>query len=149
MAGATSQKEQEPRQEQVPPSIRRPASWATVVAVAILDVTGVVFTIAATVVLALNEEADRRWWWVVGLAFGLAVLTTVFLTSIERGRRSFRAGAQWLAGQLEQRVKEDQPVREEIATRAREYRDAADASGDLAVAERLRLALAESRISRP
>jgi hypothetical protein len=149
MAGATSQKGHKSRR-QAASSLRRPASWATVITVAILDVTGVVFTIAAAVVLALNEEADRKWWWVVGLAAGLAVLTTVFGISIELHRRSFRAEAQRLAEQLEQLAdqlersrgeKERLPEDDETMARAHAYHDAAVASGDLAVADRLRLAL--------
>jgi bacteriorhodopsin len=53
----------------------------TIVAVAILDITGVLAAVGAAAVLTLNDSTDRRWWWwAVGLQSLLAVVTTVLLT---------------------------------------------------------------------
>jgi hypothetical protein len=92
----------EVRPEGKPPlvtDLATPVSRATIVEVVLLDILGVLLTVAAGAVLILNEEADRWWWWVVGLASVLAVLTTVFLIQIAEQRRTFRKAAEEKAAQ--------------------------------------------------
>jgi hypothetical protein len=79
--------EEQARQERQQP-LARPASRATAVAVAILDITGILVTLAAVAVHRLNGEANR-WWWAVGIASLLAVFTTVLLIRIWIQRRLF------------------------------------------------------------
>jgi hypothetical protein len=124
--------------EQAAPLTRR--GWATVVAGAILDIIAILVTIAAVVVLTLNDGTDL-WWWAVGLASVLAVFTTALLILLAYEHRSFIKASKGLAGQLERMVQEGEPVAGELYRLATMRRNAAQASGHLAVADQLTIAL--------
>jgi hypothetical protein len=138
--------EEQARQERQQP-LARPASRATAVAVAILDITGILVTLAAVAVHRLNGEANR-WWWAVGIASLLAVFTTVLLIRIWIQRRLFIKASLRLAQYLEDLAKRDVKIGlnkrglADLREQARARRDAALASGDLAVADRLAVVLA-------
>jgi hypothetical protein len=138
--------EEQARQERQQP-LTRPASRATAVAVAILDITGILVTLAAVAVHRLNGEANR-WWWAVGIASLLAVFTTVLLIRIWIQRRLFIKASLRLAQYLEDLAKRDVKIDlnkrglADLREQARVRRDAALASGDLAVADRLAVVLA-------
>jgi hypothetical protein len=129
--------------------IAPPARSATVVAVAILDITGLLVTVAAALVLTLNDEINRRWWLTVGVAFLLAVLTTVLLIRVWNRRQSFVEAAKGVTEQLEglclPQTKRDRQTLLALLDLAQASRKAAQASGDLA--EEMRLAIAIARFS--
>lgn len=157
------------QEEQARP--QSPARREMVVALAILNITGVLVTIGAAAVLMLNDETDQRWWWAVGLASLLAVFTTVLLIGIEGRRRTFIKVSERLAEDLEslaqqneehsqrsrQRARrrllpsarpagrEPDQLPDDLQELARARRNAALASGDLAIADRLTLVLARLR----
>ncbi len=120
-----------------------PPRRETVAAVAVLDVSGVLATLVAATVLTLNDGTDRRWWWAVGLASALALFTTALLIRLARQRRSFIEATLHLAEQLEQVHPKEVPP--ELLQVAYARREAAVASGDLAIADRLTLFLVRAR----
>jgi ABC-type multidrug transport system fused ATPase/permease subunit len=130
------------QEEQAAPLTR--SQWATVVAGTILDIIGVLVTIAAMVVLTLNDGTDRKWWWAVGLASVLAVFTTVLLTRLGYQHRRFIKASKALAEHLERLAQQNKTVPSALQELAVTRRDAAQASGHLAVADRLTIALARS-----
>jgi len=123
------------------PAVPSPPRRVTVLAVALLDVAALLVTVVATAVLALNDDTNRRWWIAVGLAYLLAVPTTLFLIRIADQRRSFVASSLRLADELEDRARRDYPSAE-FVTMVRARRDAAIESGDFDVADRLTAVLA-------
>jgi hypothetical protein len=118
-----------------------PTRRETVAALAILDIFGVLATLAAAAVLALDDRTDRRWWWAVGLASLLALFTTVLLIRVGRQRRSFIEASLRLAEQLEHLRQTKIGIPDELWKLALARRDAALASGDLDTADRLTFAL--------
>jgi hypothetical protein len=124
-----------------------PERRATVLLVASLDLTGIVITIAAATVLALHDEADSRWWSVVGLAVLISVFTTVVVIRAWEQRRSFITASLRLAEYLEDLAKGGANDPEEwgdLLRVAHRRRFMARASDDVAVVDRLTVALAKS-----
>jgi hypothetical protein len=117
------------REEQArPPS---PARQVTVVALAILDITGVLVTLTAAAVLTLNDRTDRRWWWAVGLASLLAVLTTVLLIQIEGQRRAFTKDVEKATDAESAREAPEQAEQETVAPKSAEEQATEDLIGVL------------------
>jgi hypothetical protein len=129
-------------QEEQPSPPRR----GTVVALAIMDITGVLVTVGAAAILTLNDETDRRWWWAVGLAFLSDVVAVVLLVRIADRRRSFIEASLRLAADLEARVQHDMPIPRDLFELGQERRRAALASGDIAIADRLAMVLGVPRL---
>jgi hypothetical protein len=127
-------------EEQATPLTRR--RWATVVAVAILDITGVLVTVAAAAILMLNDGTDRRWWWAVGLASILAVFTTAVLTHLAYQHRAFIRASTRLAEHLEGLAQRGEKLPPQVLRLANRRLEAADVSGHHAIADRLTIALA-------
>jgi len=103
---------------------------------------GVLVTIAAVLVLTLNDGTDRRWWWAAGLASVLAVFTTVLLIHLAYQHRSFIKASKRLAEHLERLAQNKEQIPSELHKLAVRRRDAAQTSGHLAVADRLAIVLA-------
>jgi hypothetical protein len=138
-ANGTEKDGKQGRREKRQPSVARPARLAEVVTVAILDTAGVLVTIAAALILTIDDSADQRWWAAVGLASLLAVFTTVFLIRMMNGRRTFIEASRHLADRLEEQHPTE--VTERLRNLARARRDAAEESGDLAIADKLTVVL--------
>ena len=118
---------------------------ATVVAVTVLDITGIIVTVAAAVILTLTDEADRRWWWAVGMASLVAVFTTALLIRIADQRRSFIEASLRLAQQLEDLEQRRGELPIPLLELAMARHNAALASGDIALADRLAILISRHR----
>jgi hypothetical protein len=128
----------------------QPPRRADVVALAILDLIAIVIILVAASVLALNADTVHNgWWWGVAAASLTAVWTTVHLGRIWDQRRSFIEDSLRLADYLEE-LKKPEPGRSldaaefsNLRSSAVARRDAARASGDVAIEHRLTVALAK------